>query len=86
MVKNYVVLTLYKRKNFGPVRIESFCRQQNKYMMKVDLGRVASIFSFSHNVFKSFLSQGSQISGLCGKELTDRVDQCLTSQNMQTCM
>ena len=30
---------------------------------------VTSIFSFSHNVFKMFLSQGCEKSGLCGKEL-----------------
>ena len=32
--------------------------------------KVTSIFSFSHNVFKSILSQGCYRSGLCGKELT----------------
>ena len=31
---------------------------------------VTSIFSFSHNVFKRVFTQGSQKSGLCGKELT----------------
>ena len=31
--------------------------------------QVTSIFSFSHNVFKSFLSQGRLKLGLCGKEL-----------------
>ena len=32
---------------------------------------VTSIFSFSHNVFKSHLFQGCQKSGLCGEELND---------------
>ena len=31
---------------------------------------VTSIFSFSHNVFKSLLYQGCQKSSLCGKGLT----------------
>ena len=46
--------------------------------LKSGLGRVenivgkgiTSIFSFSHNFFKSPLFQGRKKSGLCGKELT----------------
>ena len=38
-------------------------------MWKKEKMLVASIFSFSNNVFKRLLSQGHEKSGLCGKEL-----------------
>ena len=43
-----------------------------KTLQAMEKTLVTSIFSFSHHVFKSLLSQGRQKSGLCGKELTNR--------------
>ena len=82
-----------KRKNFGPDQIESICRRQIKCnkndnfclwksRKRWEKGEIACTrnFSFSHNVFKRFLSQTRQKVSLCGNGLST-LPQNLISQN-----
>ena len=84
-------LILYSKKNPGPhgeVQIEAFADDKIKLakMMIFVFDRIVnvvgkvkmlatSIVSFSHNVFKSLITQGHLKSGLCGKKLTNSLIQ-----------
>ena len=51
-------------------KIEICVRKRLKTLWEKEKMQVTSIFSFSHIVFKSFLFQMYQMSGLCDIELT----------------
>ena len=78
LVRSKIViwLTCYQTTNFRLFQTERVCRRQFQILQKwqkvIQTGRkhVTSNFSFSHSVFKRFVSQEPQKVSLCGNRLT----------------